>query len=908
MPLSPGDKLGPYTILALAGKGGMGEVYRAHDDRLRRDVAIKVSGARFTERFAREARAIASLNHINVCQIFDVGPNYLVMEYVEGPTLGQRIKEGAIPLEEVLPIVTQIAAALDAAHEKSIIHRDLKPANVKVKPDGVVKVLDFGLAKFEVSATGQQTEDSPTLSMAATKDGMVLGTPGYMAPEQVKGKDVDKRADVWAFGVVLYEMVTGHKLFKGEDAVEILAASVHAQPDLSAVPLRVRKLIARCLEKDPKKRLRDMSSVVLLLEDGDATEPITSPTVTAPLPLPPAALPGWVWSVMGALAITALLSAAYALRTYSTSTASPNVTASLTMDVSPAELLGPTFSYNRPSRTAFAISPDGATIVFGGVKLSQTPPTRTVMLYRRPISGTQAAAIPGTEGAQYPFFSPDGQWVGFTSGGKLKKVALSGGPPIDLCALTGRMDGASWGSAGVIAFASRGLWTVSDSGGKAEAPIKDDPKTDLFSPILLPDGHTVLVTEVASFKWEEAHVDAIDVTTKQRKTLIPNAADARYSSTGHLVFMRDAALLAVPFDADRVEVTGAPVPLLAGVMQSTNAANMGLDSGMGQFALSSSGTLVYASGGRYPTPERTLVRVDRKGAETKVAEVKGALVGLRVSPDGSRVVGITIPDGSGTAGDIWMYQIPSGIPTRLTSTGEAGWPLFSPDGKSILFHEGGSSPGIYSLTLDGSNAPQRVLEDKPGSELSAASWSPDGKWLAYLEVVGDVSQIFIRPVQDSNRHFGEARQFSQSTFSQLHPQFSPDGRWIAFSSYESGASEVYVQAFPGPGEKRRISSKRGANPAWSRNGRELFYLHSEGGNESSMMAVDLPTAGEFKAGDPRVLFKGPYLSTNPLRSYDVTPDGQFIITHRQEPPDESVTKLNVVLGWAEELKRRVPKR
>ncbi|MEO8096056.1 MAG: protein kinase [Acidobacteriota bacterium] len=909
MPLSKGDRLGPYEILAPVGKGGMGEVYRAHDPRLRREVGIKISAERFNERFEREARAVAALNHPNICQIFDVGPNYLVMEFIEGPTLAQRIKEGPIPLEEALPIALQIAAALEAAHEKTITHRDLKPANVKIKPDGVVKVLDFGLAKFGGTNAGPLTEDSPTLSMAATREGMILGTPGYMAPEQVKGKEVDRRADVWAFGVVLYEMVTGQKLFKGDDSVDILAASVHGHPDLSGVPVRVRKLIARCLEKDPKKRLRDMHSVTLLLEDGDATEPITATTKqaisgTATL-APTTALPGWAWAVMGTLAIVALLSAAYALRTYSTSSTSPRLTASLTMDVSPADMLGPVTSFNRPSRTAFAISPDGATIVFSG---QISPPNRSLMLYRRPLTEPQTVAMPGTEGAQYPFFSPDGQWVGFASGGTLKKVALSGGPPIDICVLTGGMDGASWGSAGVIAFASRGLWTVSDSGGKAEAPIKDDPKTELFSPILLPDGHTVLVTEVASFKWEEAHVDAIDLTTKQRKTLIPNAADARYSSTGHLVFMRDAALLAVPFDADRVEVTGAPVPLLAGVMQSTNAANMGIDTGMGQFALSSSGTLVYASGGLYPTPERTLVRVDRKGAETKVAEIKGALVGLRVSTDGSRVVGFRTQDGRGI-GDIWMYQLPSGIPTRLTSSGEASWPLFSLDGKSILFHEGGSSPGIYSLTLDGSNAPQRVLEDKPGSSLSAGSWSQDGKWLAYVEVVGNVTQILVRPVQDSKPNFGEARQFSPSTFNQWSAQFSPDGRWIAYSSTESGAAEVYVQAFPGPGEKHRISPKGGSNPAWSRNSRELFYLVSgSAGVSSMMMAVDLSTAGAFKAGDPRVLFQGPYLTSNPLRSYDVTPDGQFIITHRQEPPDERVTKLSVVLGWADELKRRVPTR
>ncbi|MEO8096057.1 MAG: protein kinase [Acidobacteriota bacterium] len=914
MPLSKGDRLGPYEILAPVGKGGMGEVYRAHDPRLRREVGIKISAERFNERFEREARAVAALNHPNICQIFDVGPNYLVMEFIEGPTLAQRIKEGPIPLEEALPIALQIAAALEAAHEKTITHRDLKPANVKIKPDGVVKVLDFGLAKFGGTNAGPLTEDSPTLSMAATREGMILGTPGYMAPEQVKGKEVDRRADVWAFGVVLYEMVTGQKLFKGDDSVDILAASVHGHPDLSGVPVRVRKLIARCLEKDPKKRLRDMHSVTLLLEDGDATEPITATTKqaisgTATL-APTTALPGWAWAVMGTLAIVALLSAAYALRTYSTSSTSPRLTASLTMDVSPADMLGPAYSFNRPSRTAFAISPDGATIVFAGLF---KPPNQRAMLYRRPLSGPQAIAIPGTESAEFPFFSPDGQWVGFAAGGKLKKVALSGGPPIDLCVLTGLIDGASWGSTGVIAFSVlQRLRTVLDSGGNSEAPIEDDPKTDLYSPFMLPDGHTVLVTEVAPGKWEEAHVDAINVTTKQRKTVIANAADPRYSPTGHLVFMRDAVLLAVPFDADRVEVTGAPVPLLAGIMQSTNAPHTAHETGMGQFSLSASGTLVYASGGRFPTVATTLVRVDRKGAETKLAEIKGYLVGLRVPSDGSRMLAFKTQDGSLSV-NLWMYELPSGTPTRLTSTGTVDWPLFSPDGKSILFRDGGSNPGIYSLALDGSNAPQRVIEEKPGQRLSAASWSPDAKWLAYLEVVGNVSHIFVRPVQDSKPHLGEARQFSPSTFGQTHAQFSPDGHWIAYASGESGNNEVYVQAFPGPGEKHRISRQGGVSPTWSPNGRELYFLgltvtQSPSISTRAMMAVDLSTAGSFKASEPRKLFEGPYSTTIPLRSYDVTPNGQFIMMREQEAPDERVTKLNVVLGWAEELKRRVPTR
>jgi serine/threonine-protein kinase len=579
----------------------------------------------------------------------------------------------------------------------------------------------------------------------------------------------------------------------------------------------------------------------------------------------------------------------------------------LVMEVAPATTLGPTKWFDRPSRTAIAISSDGATIVFSG-ETKAPDGTSTQMLYRRPLAEAQSVALPGTEGAEYPFFSPDGQWVGFAAGNKLKKVALSGGPPIDLCELTvtGDIEGASWGSAGVIAFADDGLWTVSGSGGKPQNLLKNDPGTELRTPAMLPDGQTVLFTVYpGAGRWDAAHVDAINLTPKKRTTLLTNAADARYSPTGHLVFMRNASLLAVPFDATRAEITGAPVPLLAGIMQSTNAPDTGDETGMGQFALSASGTLIYAAGDRYPTSASTLVRVDPKGAETKLAEIKGRFLGPRLSPSSSRVVGFRYGDGS-KASDIWMYEIPSGSPTRLTSTGDAVFPLFLPDGTGITFVTLTGDPEEYSLLLNGGKAPQRLIELKPG--ILASSWSADGNWLAYLQPVGSVEQIFVRPVRDSKLDAGEPRQFSPSTFDQWDAEFSPDGRWIAYTSNESGAKDVYVLPFPGPGEKHRISSTGGVNPVWSHDGRQLFYLrkNSAASRSVSMTAVDVSTTGEFKAGAPRVLFEGPYLASVPVRSFDVTPDGQFIMVRTQDPPEQPVTRINVVLGWAEELKRRVP--
>jgi eukaryotic-like serine/threonine-protein kinase len=892
MPLTAGDKLGPYEILGSIGKGGMGEVYRARDARLGREVAVKVSAERFGERFEREARVISSLNHPNICTLYDVGPNYLVMELIEGPTLAERIKEGAIPLEEALSIARQIADGLEAAHENGITHRDLKPGNVKVKPDGSVKVLDFGLAKVgprRSASDGDNPELSPTLSMAATQAGVILGTAAYMAPEQARGKAVDKRADIWAFGVVLYEMVTGKRLFQGEDLTDTLASVVKIEPDISDAPPELQRLLTKCLQKDPKKRLRDISGVELLLEQRGTVNPLQTKGLVRKMP----------WVVAAVCALAAFAALTFRVRSSASGTASV-MSANLIMDLTPAEMLGPAGFRNRSSRTSFTVSPDGSTVIFVGVR------DRTSMLYRRPFSEAAAVAIPGTEGADYPFFSPDGQWVGFAAANKLKKVALGGGPPIDLCDLTGRIWGASWGSTGVIVFANAGLWTVPDSGGKP-AILVERTQGIVVSPAMLPDGQSVLFTERPSISWEEAHVDSIRLATKERKTLLTNAADARYSPTGHLVFIRNAALLAVAFDATRAEISGSPVPLLAGVMQATNAGNGNDETGMGQFVLSGSGMLIYASGGIYPTPATGLVRVDRKGKETKLADIQGALFGVRLSPDRSRVAALKTQNGT-RASDLWVYELPSGTPTRLTSTGGASWPLFSPDGKSIAYTESGSNPGIYLLPTDGSGASTRITEPaKNAAGFSPpASWSPDGKWLAYLQSVGNVYQLFVRPMPGP----GESKQFAPSTFTMTHAEFSPDGRWMAYVSNESGASEVYVQAFPGAGEKHRVSSSGGSQPAWSRNGGELFYFQPKGiapNTTTAIVAAEISNAGGFRVGAQYVLFDGSYIGSTPLRSYDLTSDGQFIMVRQEgNPPDQRITQLNVVLGWGQDLKRRVP--
>ncbi|MEO8097383.1 MAG: protein kinase [Acidobacteriota bacterium] len=909
MPLKLGTRIGLYEITGPLGKGGMGEVYRAKDTKLDREIAVKVlpnSLARDHDRlarFEREAKVLASLNHPNIATIYSLEESpegqAIAMELVDGTTL-----QSPQPLDTALNYAKQIAEALEAAHDKGITHRDLKPANIMITPGGLVKVLDFGLAAVARPDAGQGA-DSPTLTLGMTEAGMIMGTAAYMAPEQATGSPVDKRADIWSFGVVLWQMLTGKHLFSGDTTAHILAHVITKSIDFAALPdttpAPIRELLKRCLDRDVRTRLQVISEARITIQKylADPKSATDAPAQTAGLPHQTHKLP---WALAGVLGIVALGAVVWAMRAPSASGTTRLGSASLIMDLTPVETLGLP-GQNASGRTLFAISPDGSTVIFVGAVDGKS------MLYRRPIAEAAATAIAGTEGAEYPFFSPDGLWVGFAAQArpterKLRKVALSGGPPIDLCALNGRPWGASWGSAGVIVFGDSGsLRTVSDSGG-TPATLVERSQSALISPAMLPDGQTVLFTvQPSSYNWEEAHVDSIHIATKQRKTLLTNAMDARYSPTGHLVFMRNAALLAVAFDAAQVEVSGSPIPLLAGILQAVNAGNSANETGMGQFSLSGSGTLLYASGGIYPTPVSSLVRVDRTGKETKLADVKGSLYGLRVSPDGSRVVAYKTNDGS-RAVDLWSYELPSGSATRLTSTGESLFPLFSPDGKSITYYLDRKNPGIYSLPTDGGSTPNLIAaQGKDERVMWPASWSPDGKWLAYLQSVGNVRQLFVRPMQPP----GEAKAFAASTFNVQDAGFSPDGRWIAYRSNESGADEVYVQAFPGPGAKHPISLRGGTNPAWSRNGRELFYLQSvPASNTRTVNAVEISSQDGSRVGAPRVLFEGPYQSSTPLRSYDMTSDGQFIMMRVGEEPDQKVTKLNVVLGWAEELKRRVP--
>jgi len=893
-PLSAGDQLGPYEIIARIGAGGMGTVYKARDTRVGRTVAIKMTAAQFPRRFEREARAIAALNHPHICTLHDVGANYLVMEYLEGKPL-----HGPMPLAEAVPLALQILDALDAAHRKGIVHRDLKPGNILLTKSGV-KVLDFGLAKM---ATGV-ARGTNTGAETVTQRGEIVGTLHYMSPEQAQGKETDARSDLFSFGVVLYEILTGRRAFDGENPASVMAAILTRDPPSleETAPAGLQRLLRRSLAKDPADRWQTAADLKAALE-----------CIAENAPPPQPLKKRWLWPPMAAILLAAMLLLAVSpilvrnWRSGSPANSGPAVRS--TLDLSPAESLAEG-SAGRPTQTAFAFSPDGNTLVFRG--FSSKAPGAGTQLYRRALDQPEAVPIPGTDGAGGPFFSPDGKWVGFWAGGKLKKVSMSGGPAVNICDARVEPWGATWGAAGMIVFADgfadAGLEQVPAAGGTPQTLIPYVRGGNFVSaPDFLPDGKTLLLTVRTLYRWEEAQIVALR-PGGERRVLVNGGAGARYLPTGHLVYMLNGALMAVPFDANRLETTGTAVALLDGVMQSVNMPGSDFESGMGQFACSSSGHLVYAPGGIHPARHTTLVRVDRKGTVTDLNLPKGRDISLRLSPDGQRLVVDRLYETSNLR-DLWAYDLVRGTVVPLTNQPQSEWPIWSLDGKRIIFSGSIEHLGlsIRSILANGQGAIETIVA---GGGAIPSSLSPDGKWLAYLTV--EHKGIWVRPMSG----LGEPKLFLESKFGVQDAEFSPDGKWLAYSSIEGGTVEVYVQAFPGPGEKQRISTNGGLNPAWAPNGRELFYLKcgrpgARASMSCSMMAVDITLGGAFKAGAPRTLFEagpGPSGPSGPTRSYDVYPDGQhFIMAKHDELPDQRVTRLNLVLNWFEELKRRAPR-
>ena len=865
-----GRRIGSYEILSLLGAGGMGEVYRAKDTKLKREVALKVLPDAFANdparmaRFQREAEVLASLNHPNIAQIYGVEDRALVMELVPGKTL-----KGPLPVETALNYAKQIADALEAAHEKGITHRDLKPSNIMITPAGVVKVLDFGLA-----AQSREHEEGETRTTSPTRSGMILGTAAYMSPEQARGETVDKRADIWAFGAVLYEMLTGKQAFSGETTSETLASVLKDDPEWNRVPQKAQRLLQRCLEKDPKRRLRDIADAMTLVDDA--------PQGTS---LRHSKLP---WVLAGALALALAVSFYYA-----TGPAPLHPLARLSVEIAADTPL----ASNRG--VVLALSPDGARLA-----LTLRGADGKELLYTRLLQQNQFTALAGTENAFSPFFSPDGEWIGFFADGKLKKISVEGGAAVPLCDAPDP-DGASWGDDGNIIAAvngsgGRGLWRVPSSGGGCVPLTKLNPGEVTHRwPQVLPGSQTVIFTAHTQFgNYDDANIDVVSLKTGVRKTVKRGGFFPRYlatsNGTGHLVYLRQGTLFAVPFDPSRLTLAGVPAPILEDVSSRAGAG--------GFFAFAQNGTFVYLAGGGQGLP---ISWVDSAGKIQPLHAPSGVYYSLRLSPDGNRLA-FAVASGAGV--DIWVKDLERDTPSRLTFlAGMNRLPVWTPDGKNIVFRsENSPAPGLYWIRSDGSGEAQRLTDGK--LDEFPCSLSPDGKRLAFNGNANGGSQdIFTAPIEGDPDHMrlGKPELFLGTPFNEGYPAFSPDGRWLAYMSNESGIPEVYVRPFPGPGGKWQISKSGGLWPLWSRDGRELLFETLDG----RVMAVSYSVQGDsFAAGKPRVWSETRLLNVSGMPVYDLAPDGKRLaaVLATDAASGGASTHLTFLLNFFDELRRRTP--
>jgi len=898
-----GTRLGPYEVTAKLGEGGMGVVYRATDGHLGREVALKVlpegltSDAERLARFEREAKVLASLNHPNIAQIYGFEKSgevrALVMELVEGPTLADTLAAGPIPLSETLSIARQIAEALEEAHEKGIVHRDLKPQNVKVSPDGKTKVLDFGLAKALDPATGasgvgsaSQLAQSPTLTFGATEMGVILGTASYMAPEQAAGKAVDRRADIWAFGVVLFEMLSGRKLFEADTVPETLGAVFRQEISFdelpASTPTDLRRLLERCLERDPKLRLRDIGeariALALPMRAAGTTPAGTKSETRAPGRM--RALP-WVLAVLGiALALAAMLRPG---QPAAAPVANPTQATAFGVELPPG------FVIAGNDAPVLDLSRDGRTLVFiaDGHEGAQ--------LFRRALGRVGTEPIEGSEGAQHPFLSPDGRWVGFFVGGRIRKLPIAGGVPVDLVNV-GAVRGATWTDDGWIVFTpgySNGLVKMRESGG---API---PVTELDAgrrerthrwPSAVPGTPWILfsvnVSANPSF-YDNARIDAVRLDTGERKSVYEGAWMARFAPPGTLLLQRRGSLVAVPFDPARAEITGPEESVAEGIGGEPS-------SGAGYFAAGAGGTLAYVPSEAIAN-EKTIARVGADGKETVLPVPPRNYWYPRLSPD-ARTLALDIGSGQGTDDDIWLYELASERLFRFTLQPASLVPAWSPDGKWIAY--GGATSGrdamVFRKRADGTGGEEQIWHGK--DFCLPMDWSPDGSAIVVTDNDPDVNATVITPGG------GEGRRLVDAAGNQWGVAFAPDGRHVAYTTTETGINEVFVSTYPEGGGKWQISVDGGEQPAWSRDGRRIFFIHDE-----AVQVVDVETAGGFRATAPRELFRGPYLlRTAPFRNYDVGPGDTFYFIRRRTDVVPA-RWLEVVLGWQSKLAAASPR-
>jgi eukaryotic-like serine/threonine-protein kinase len=892
-----GQRIGSYEIAALVDEGGMGQVYRARDLTLPRDVAVKVIPPALAHdparraRFRQEAELLASLSHPHIAHVYafveDGERTLLVMELVGGRTLAERIALGPMPLAEALPVARQIADALDAAHEHGVVHRDLKPANVKITPDGAVKVLDFGLAAPRRPVNGGSPREPDSLS----------GTAAYLSPERTRGESEDRRGDIWAFGCVLFEMLTGRQAFSGTTVAEILSAILEREPEWSALPSSipegVRTLLRRCLDKNPRRRLRDIGEARVLLDDLIAA--------------PSAVSTRWRGAgriAAAALALVAVGSAAWFAGSRGTPVGTTGTTR-LFVGPAPADTLPA-----RPTRTDVALSPDGRTLVFSGLKAGRQ------QLYARAMNRLEATPIPGTENSNSPFFSPDGQWLAFWQGpfingavGELRRVRLDGGAPVTI-ARTPLLFGATWGPDDTIVFANArgGLRRVPAAGGTPETLTEPEASKNEGShrlPHFLPDGRSILFTITvgqSARSFEGARIVVRSLVDNRQETVVTGGVDGRYVPSGHLVYARENRLMAVPFDHESLRVTGSAIVVADGVVQAhgpwvPGGVTAG-ETGAAQFSVSASGSLVFVPGASFPETKRSLVWVDRRGVETVLPAPQHSYLGPRMSPDGRRFVVYAI----GFNPAMWIYDLANKTFTPTTPESDGFWPIWSIDDTRITFGREFPTRHMVTMRLDGTGTDWMMKGegDVPGA------WSPDGSTLAFARLLPSSGW----EMREWSQARGDRRLLPAVSTPSLerYPTFSPNGRWLAYASDDAGRDQVYVRPYPGPGQRHQISTDGGYAPVWSGDGRE-FYFMSGRNEDSQLMVVGFDPETGVVSGQPKVLFRGPYGICSPMRCYDPSPDGQHFIMLKFPPlgSDDPVnTQMAVVLNWFEELKRLAP--
>ncbi len=888
MALSAGTRFGPYEVAGEIGAGGMGVVYRATDTNLKRSVAIKVLPESLAAdrdglaRFQREAEMLASLNHPNIGQIYGLeqsdGTTALILELIEGPTLADRIEEGPIRPDDALDIAMQIADGLEGAHGQGIVHRDLKPANIKLRPDGTVKVLDFGISKALQPQMLTDELQATLASTPVTQAGIILGTAAYMSPEQARGKPVDQRADIWAFGCLLYEMLTGQPAFGGEDFTVTLARVLERDTDLDALPAgvspAVRQTIELCLQKDVRRRVADIRDVRLALDGAfETVSPLAAGADAAAQPIWRRPLP----VAAAAILATGLVAGLTAWNLWPTPEPQPLIRFDYEL---PEGRL-----FQNPTRSVIALSPDGRHFVY----LAQEG------LYLREMGELEARLIAGMEEAGgTPFFSPDGQSVAaFGFDNEMRRISINGGAASTITDI-GAPFGASWGPDDTILYGqAEGIMRVSANGGTAELVIPAEINERLHGPELLPDGDSVLFSIGTTGNWDTAQIVAESLSTGERTELIDGGSDAHYLSTGHLVYAFEDGLFAVAFNPDSLTVAGGAVPLVQGVVRATAT-------GAANYGISNDGTLVYVTGGAAGL--RSLVWVDREGREEAIPAEISEYVYPRISPDGTRVA----LDDRTADNDIWVWDFVSETRIRLT-LGENGgtYPVWTPDGTRIAY-----DPGTGDIAWKAANNTGRP------ESLAAGLLSPAGTPPHFFSPSGDALVFRAQSSPETGNDIGmisvgsnaETIWLLREPYQERNAELSPDGRWMAYQSDESGRWQIYVRPFPDVEDNLwQVSNAGGLRPLWSRDGQELFFLEP-GPPERLMAAAIEATETTFSFGSRTPILDWPYLGASGPggRTYDVSPDGQKFLALKEGGSEGTTQQIIVVQNWFEELRRLAP--